>query len=217
MNHQTRTGVPPIFVAGMGRCGTSLVMQILHAGGIKCLGGFPAFEPECVGFDRDTRSLISQTGVAMKILDPQLSSWPEKFDAKIIWLNRDMREQSKSQIKFLQASTNAVIDSKAWRDVWKSLKIDKFKCVDWWNRCSTEPLFLSFEEVLSDPETSIRQIENFIGVKLPNAESCVIRRSPKSRRDISLELALIRAEEVASMFGVSTYMAAKRILEMSGR
>ena len=36
---------PCIIVSGLGRCGSSLVMQMLHAGGVECLGAPPAFEP----------------------------------------------------------------------------------------------------------------------------------------------------------------------------
>ena len=35
---------PALLVAGLGRCGTSLMMQMLAAAGLPCVGEFPAYE-----------------------------------------------------------------------------------------------------------------------------------------------------------------------------
>jgi hypothetical protein len=40
---------PVIVVAGLGRCGTSLVMQMLAAAGLPCVGSFPDFEDDRTG------------------------------------------------------------------------------------------------------------------------------------------------------------------------
>ena len=58
-----------VIVSGLGRCGTSLVMQMLAAGGIDCYGPFPAYEPEGLGMGRDLPSLLALRK-AFKLLDP---------------------------------------------------------------------------------------------------------------------------------------------------
>ena len=35
-----------LLICGHGRCGSSLVMQMLAAGGVKCAGKYPDFEPD---------------------------------------------------------------------------------------------------------------------------------------------------------------------------
>lgn len=35
---------PTIFVSGLGRCGSSMTMQMLDAAGIPCIGDYPAYE-----------------------------------------------------------------------------------------------------------------------------------------------------------------------------
>jgi hypothetical protein len=207
------TGLP-IFVAGLARCGTSLCMQILHAAPVRCLGEFPAFEPDCVGVNRSTAALLGTGGFAMKIIDPQDSEWPQRFDAKIIWLKRDITQQAKSQVKMLNAFGQPV-PGQAWRAIAKTLKADKWPCVEWWNRCATTPLFLSFEELLSDPLTSARRIAEFMempGADIQAMRECVLDRNPECRKDMAIETALCQSVEVAQKYGTSNMMAARRIL-----
>lgn len=95
-----------LFVCGLGRCGTSLTMQMLHAGGMPCTGRWPAFEPEEISPDRQFGAalnhawLISQAGHAIKWLDPfRFVPLPDDLPHAFIWLDRDPWEQANSQAK----------------------------------------------------------------------------------------------------------------------
>jgi hypothetical protein len=212
----------PIFVAGLGRCGSSLVMQMLAAAGVPCLGQFPAFEPEEVNeAHRDPIALLGMASRAMKILDPHRDgdSWPNPFIAKVIWLDREFRQQAKSQVKFLREVSGIDADSRAWRRIEKSLIRERLVCGLWLARCEPEPLVLSFEEILSDPDSCASRICSFLGVIKDNAicmAESVIRRNSRCRSDMSLEMALIQAQEVAARYGVSVNVAvaAERILDL---
>lgn len=99
-----------IIVAGHGRCGSSLVMQMLAAAGLRCAGRFPSFEHEAVApqlepdfteppckpaewFDRFD---------AIKVLLPHRVVLPTPLTAVVIWLDRGLLEQSKSQLKTMR-------------------------------------------------------------------------------------------------------------------
>src|SRR5690348_17944000 len=89
-----------LIVAGLGRCGSSLMMQMLQRGGMKCAGEFPAFEMPETNHCSISREWLSQfSGGAVKILDPHLCTI-ENTPAVVLWLSRDHWHQAKSQIKF---------------------------------------------------------------------------------------------------------------------
>lgn len=92
-----------IIVTGLGRCGSSLVMQLLAASGVEVTGVKPFYEADAVrlsAFDPDW--LSQQDGKAVKILAVQNVDMP-KGDYKVIYCYRDHKEQAKSQKKFYES------------------------------------------------------------------------------------------------------------------
>lgn len=95
---------PCIVVAGMGRCGTSLTMQMLSAAGVPCVGTWPDFETEAssvMGFDAVKFAVLSDC--AIKLIDPANLPVGDMPNHVVIWLDRDPRQQAKSQAKLLGA------------------------------------------------------------------------------------------------------------------
>lgn len=65
----------PVLVCGLGRCGSSVTMQMLQAGGYQTFGDWPDFEPEEAGSSRNIPHLLSLIDTsAVKILDPHISN-----------------------------------------------------------------------------------------------------------------------------------------------
>jgi hypothetical protein len=92
---------PILLVCGFGRCGTSLVMQMLDTGGVPVIGRAPAYEemvPPGAGVDYWRENF---SGRAMKLLDPQRHRPPAGLDYRILWLDRDFHQQALSQVKLL--------------------------------------------------------------------------------------------------------------------
>lgn len=91
-----------LIVSGLGRCGSSLLMQMLSAGGVACVGRPPAFEePEARADNLTAEWIGAQGGRAFKLLDPQLASVRlAEQHAAVIFLTRDVREQAASMAKF---------------------------------------------------------------------------------------------------------------------
>lgn len=182
----------PIFVAGLGRCGSSLVMQMIHAAGVPCFGDYPAFEPEEVNtMGRKPLELLAMP-MAMKILDPHHDRWPDSFDARIIWLSRNTREQAKSQIKMLQLLAGIDVPSQTWRAMARSLENDRLLCARWRRSGGSEPLYLAFEDIIRNPLPCAQLLAEHIGQGSPRVmAACVLERGVKCEPGMEIELALI--------------------------
>lgn len=93
---------PITIVAGFGRCGSSLVMQMLAAGGMPTpYSKYPSYEIDYA----HTKVLMSALqGGAIKVLDPHINRPPVGFEYRWIWLDRDPVQQAKSMAKFWKAA-----------------------------------------------------------------------------------------------------------------
>jgi hypothetical protein len=174
----------PIVVSGFGRCGTSLVMQMLAAGGVPCLGRFPSYESsEAVG-----------PGQAVKILDPQRAvpiPYAIPTTARVIWIDRDIKEQAASLAKFIAALSMLPVGRDERRRLAHSLRSDRPHALRALG--SRQTLMLSFEGLLSSPTTQADRILRFVGGSFDAAVAArqVRQRSPKCATGLDMELALM--------------------------
>ena len=117
---------PAIIVAGMGRCGSSLTMQMLHRAGVPCVGTFPAFETDHSSFSKfDGSFVVDLKEHAIKLLDPMRLSLPPLENHIVIWLDRDPKDQADSMAKLLGGSGGVTLGRNARRQMVKSLKRDR--------------------------------------------------------------------------------------------
>lgn len=100
-------------VSGLPRSGTSLVMQMLQAGGhpILCDEHRPADADNPRGYleyakvrtlERDATWLAEAEGRAVKVVSPLLARLPAGFDYRVIFVRRDLHEVLQSQEQMLQ-------------------------------------------------------------------------------------------------------------------
>lgn len=188
-------------VSGFGRCGSSLVMQMLHAGGMPTTGRAPSFEaPECggvflAGGELDARWLASARGHAIKILDPHRGRIP-RIECRVIWLDRDRAEQAKSQAKFFSIIVGMPVTREMRRRFAQSYLDDKPKAVRSLLAAGAPSIFaLRFEDVLRDPRNAADEINRYCGENLDAEKmaSVVRRRSSECAPDLAIELALMGA------------------------
>lgn len=93
---------PCIVVSGNGRCGTSLMMQALAAAGVPCVGSWPDYETDDGMMGTfNAAAFASRSGEAIKLIDPANLPVGDMPNHIVIWLDRDHREQAKSQVKFM--------------------------------------------------------------------------------------------------------------------
>lgn len=181
---------PVVIVAGLGRCGTSLVMQMLDAAGIPCVGRFPAFEEDdpWVG-----------TGRAVKWLDPHRRPLRVAIGSRYrcIWLSRDPVEQARSQLKWFSPEMLTVGVDEATRVLAESLRDES---VDALRRLPLPRLMTTFEAIIGRPRASAARIADFLGrpfapLDVDAMAARVIPRGPECQPDLSIEATLVRLAE----------------------
>ena len=102
---RVRYGKPIVVVSGLPRSGTSMMMQMLEAGGLEILtdGRRTADESNPHGYyelervktlekSEDTSWLTDARGKAVKIIAFLLRYLPENLNYKVIFVHRDMDE-----------------------------------------------------------------------------------------------------------------------------
>lgn len=198
---------PIIVVTGFGRCGSSLVMQMLEAGGMPCTGEYPAFEAEygsvILGGGVLTADMLAALqGRAVKLLDLHRGVLPKGPDYRVIWINRNHAEQGKSQAKFLSTLTGMSLGRNVARDFSKSYGADTPKLRKALARAGvTTALCLTFETVLAAPRDAAAQIAAHVGIPLTRTTDManVVRaRDPVCAPDLSLELTLIAERDAVA-------------------
>lgn len=176
-------------VSGLGRCGTSMMMQMLAAGGVHCVGEHPAYEdPMASRIPLDDWWLDRCSGRAVKILDPH-RGWRGMHGARFIWMDRDVKQQAKSQRKFLLAlmGVNAKAGALA-----AGLRADRAKCMRL--LVPYDRIMFSFEDIISNPLASASRLTTYFpNIDIESAASVVHRRSTDCAPDMTLEASLLPA------------------------
>lgn len=183
-------------VCGFGRCGTSLVMQMLEAGGMPVTGEWPAFETDQANFASfDGDWIAEQHGKAVKALDPHRSVVTLKDTAayRVIWLNRNRMEQAKSHAKFMRLLTGLpATPSDFLQPATKHLQ-ERQKAFAKFRQLRAPILQVWFEDLLRQPRNSAEVIARFCGLTDVDAMVRAIRpRSPECATGLEMEMLLVK-------------------------
>ena len=160
-------------VSGLPRSGTSMMMQMLHAGGLVCLTdelreadisnpkGY--FEFEKVKSLRADNSWLSEAkGKVIKIISHLLFCLPSELDYKVVFMERDLGEVLASQRKMLETqgqSEEKMSDERLGQIFAQQLRQVKQMLVA--RQIST--IFLDYKCVLEDPVGISTQLRDFLG------------------------------------------------------
>ncbi len=162
-----------IAVSGLARCGTSLMMRMLHAGGVE-----PYCNPLDVGLGRtyETKEMTYLPhksdwvqcckGKAVKIMDPARFTPPSGLEYDVIWMDRDFKQQAKSHFK-LKAENEVIVDSTrhAMRGRIAHLRGQRERCLKVWTGMPQNRLHkVKFEELIADPVAVAVPIVAFLGL-----------------------------------------------------
>lgn len=192
--------LPVTAVTGAARCGTTLVMRMLDAGGV------PAYADNRVSFETDkilrlptdSAWLRECRGKAVKLLEPLYLAPLPSIDWRFILLSRDPEEQAKSHLKFLRMVSGLDVSDTEIPKLAASLRKDYPKMHKMLIR-SGPVLTLRFEDVLSKPHSTALTIEGFLDRRLDISAmaACVVPRGPACL-DYLLETSLVATEGQAS-------------------
>jgi len=194
---------PVLFIAGLGRCGTTMLMRMLDHGGIPVAGDRPAYEPQEMMMSaplyRRQLYVLDQLGKAVKWIGPMQAplawgSWTGGAVTSVL-MRRDAEHQARSTAKFVgQYASKAGI-----RAIAASIRSDQ-KQTEAYLEAAGNVYSMSFESVLKEPAEAAAKLAQICKVALgldldtAAAAAAVIRRTPWCAPDLSIELAL--SEEV---------------------
>ena len=163
-------------VSGLPRSGTSMMMQMLRAGGLTCLTdelreadisnpkGYFEFE-KVKGLRADNSWLPEAKGKVIKIISHLLSCLPSELNYKIIFMERDLGEVLASQRKMLANQGRGeenLSDERLGQIFAQQLRQVRKMLAD--RQIST--LFLGYKDVLEDPVEISTQLQAFLGNNL---------------------------------------------------
>jgi hypothetical protein len=182
---------PITIVAGFGRCGSSLVMQMLAAGGMPTpYSEYPSYE---INFSNTQVLMQALQGGAIKVLDPHINRPPIGPEYRWIWLDRDPVQQAKSMAKLWKAATMemAGVGPGAYREftedqivkLAEAFKRDRPQANGLMLKYTPAQgiLKLRFEMILAEPAFAAYSLNKFCGGKLDEAKmvAAVRPRTPE--------------------------------------
>lgn len=162
-----------VVVSGLPRSGTSLMMQMLHSGGIEALTdnsrqadrsnpkGYLEYGP-VMSLHKDNSWLHQAKHKSVKIVAPLLRYLDVQYRYKIIFMNRDLTEIVKSQQKMIGKDPEN-LPVKLFDAYTKQLqKVETWKE----NEPGVELIYINYTDVLNKTEQTIDKIANFVGQNL---------------------------------------------------
>jgi hypothetical protein len=125
---------------------------MLDAGGFPVTGERPAYEDAiCTRTAMGSRETwLPYLGRAVKRLDPHVGFLPN-VPFKAIWLDRNHKEQAKSQAKFAHWSMGLMIGRAGKRALEASYGKERDEVFRAFDRAGVDPIVLSFEELIYKP------------------------------------------------------------------
>ena len=164
-------------VSGLPRSGTSLMMQVLEAGGLPILKddireadadnpkGYYEFE-RVKQVAQDPAWLKDARGKGVKMVSALLLDLPNTFTYRVVFMRRKMDEILASQKTMLQRSgrpTDAISDEKM-----AALFRKHLSQVEKWlgEQPNVQVLYVSYNEMIADPIREIERIGQFLGNEL---------------------------------------------------
>jgi len=182
-------------VSGLPRTGTSMMMQMLAAGGITPYtddGRPPDFDNPRGYFEHDLATRLASNvrwlpevrGKVVKIVAPLLSRLPDTETYAIVMMHRDLSEVVASQREMLRRLERKGTSLKDV-DLMDALRREMQRVEQWIaNNGHARVLHLDYAEVLADPPAASRKLAGFLGRPLDLAamEQAVLPRLRRQSR-----------------------------------
>lgn len=178
-------------VSGLPRSGTSMMMQMLHKGGLEVLvdekriaddsnpKGYYEFEP-VKALMRDKSWLPQAENKTVKIIAQLLNQLPADFNYKVIFMERPMAEVLKSQQVMLKQNTS-VYPTAIAQAFEKTLNLVK----DWdKNNPHVEIMYVNYHDVINDTLQQAENINAFLKMSL-NVSEMIAAVHPELHRNKS--------------------------------
>ncbi|HEX4343198.1 MAG TPA: tetratricopeptide repeat protein, partial [Verrucomicrobiae bacterium] len=185
-------------VSGLPRSGTSLMMQMLHRGGLPVMRdekrtpdvdnpeGY--FEWEEIKQLSANRTLIQQTaGRAVKIVSPLLVHLPRNVRYRVIFTDRPVEEIASSQRKMRERLSGKAMTAAESAEMERLLRDHRAQTLAGL-RAATQVslLLLDYRELISAPEQTAHRVADFVGhERLPHWKEMAAAIKPELYRNRS--------------------------------
>ena len=189
-----------IVVTGLPRSGTSMLMQMLAAGGMDILSdgsrepdesnprGYLEFEP-VKNLLKDSKCLFEGRGRAVKIVAPLLAALPPGLACRVILIERDFEEVLDSQERLLMHRNQVLSATPERRRMLKDEYVRTLCRVKAMlsRRPDTQLLVMEHRNVISDPLVTAESMNTFLGGGLDVAKmaAAVDPTLHRNRADVS--------------------------------
>lgn len=179
-----------IGVCGFGRCGSSMAMAMLDAGGVPPVEGSSPGSYELPGLE-NMADVPAETlnGRAIKLLDaisyyrlPKVPEW------RFLWIDRDPVQQARSMVKFSEAVMGIEMADDDVERFAQSYRDDRSRVIDAYNALGK--LFaVDYEDVLADPLRCAQFISGLVPAPfdVEAAAAVVQKRPPECAPDLAFE------------------------------
>lgn len=178
-----------VLVCGLGRCGSSLTMQMSHVGGLKVGGIPPYYEGLPAGADITAAWAEEHAGGAWKWLDVHRGSLEAGANVVAVWCDRNVHEMAQSQVKFARIKWKLRGPSSI-KPLKMALEADRRASL---RILKDVPLHtMWFEKTLKDPQMAAERLAAFLGehgieLDAEAAASVVRRRSARCAKGLKIE------------------------------
>ncbi|MFO8036364.1 MAG: sulfotransferase domain-containing protein [Anaerolineales bacterium] len=166
-----------IVVSGLPRSGTSMMMEILHAGGISLLTdnlrkadqdnprGYFEWERVKKLSEGNHAWLSDAVGKAVKIIAPLLPYLPDAYQYKVVFMNRNMEEILSSQRKMLQRRGEGPqgVEEEKMKDIFEKNLDSVFQFMNANDNVSY--IICDYNDILRDPTEDIEKIRRFLDLE----------------------------------------------------
>ncbi len=175
-------GEPIVVVSGLPRSGTSMMMNMLAAGGLEILsddertadvdnpkGYFELERIKNLEKETDKSYLRAARGKAVKVISFLIKDLPDENDYRVVFMRRDLDEVLASQQKMIDrlASPDSDADAAAIKEAFRN-DIARVRVL-----CRTRPNFtlceVRYKDAVADPAAASRAVNAFLGGRLDEA------------------------------------------------
>lgn len=167
-----------VIVSGLPRSGTSMLMQMLEAGGVPSLtdGKRKADESNPKGYyeleaiksmRKNNDFLDGASGHCLKIIAQQLVFLPKKYEKhyRIIMIHRDMQEIMQSQGKMLKKDEKRS-SSLSDDQLAQNFRKQQFLCEQFIEKTKIPALHIPYHLCIEKPDEMSQEIQKFLGIEM---------------------------------------------------
>ncbi len=175
-------GDPIVVVSGLPRSGTSMMMNMLHGGGLDVLsdgervadidnpkGYFELERVKELEHESDKSYLQAGRGKVLKVISFLIKDLPDDNDYDVIFMRRDLGEVLKSQAKMIDrlGTTDTDAGDEAMKEAYRN-DIVRTRLL-----CRKNPnmrlLEVHYKQTIEDPVETARSVNAFLGGRLDEA------------------------------------------------